>query len=70
LSGDLLGGEVFPESETTFFSPLLADNLRITFVRNKKNKATRIVLQLKGSVICTGRVPDRPAKSVNPDRKE
>jgi CubicO group peptidase (beta-lactamase class C family) len=61
LSRYLLGGEIFPESETTFFSPLLADDLRITFIGNKKGKTTGIIVHLNGADIRGVRISNRPA---------
>jgi hypothetical protein len=57
----LLGGEMFPESETTFFNPL-AGNLQITFVRNKKGKATHLMIELNGMKLRGDRISDKPAK--------
>ena len=61
LSGNLYGGEIFPESETVFFTPFRSD-LRIRFDRNKNGKANHVVIDLGGSTIRAARVSDQPAK--------
>jgi serine-type D-Ala-D-Ala carboxypeptidase/endopeptidase len=60
LSGDLLGGEIFPVDETTFYSPLLGDGFQLTFARNKQGKAVGMVIRLNGSTIYADRVSRRP----------
>jgi serine-type D-Ala-D-Ala carboxypeptidase/endopeptidase len=51
LGGGLAGGELFPENETTFFTPFSDVEVRGTFVRNKKGKTTGIVIDLGGTRI-------------------
>ncbi len=60
--GSVLGGELYPEDETTFFNPLLGDDLRITFVRNKKGKTTAIIVHLYSTNIRVARISRNPAK--------
>jgi hypothetical protein len=59
LAGALHGCEVFPESETVFFTPWYT--LRVTFDRNKTGKANHIVIELNGSTIRGTRVSNKPA---------
>jgi serine-type D-Ala-D-Ala carboxypeptidase/endopeptidase len=43
------GGELWPKSETIFWSPLAARGLRVTFVQNKKGKTTGAVVHYDGA---------------------
>jgi hypothetical protein len=61
FSGDLLGGEIFPVNETTFFTPLLGDDFQIAFVQNKKGKTTGISIHTGGSTIRVDQVSGRSA---------
>jgi serine-type D-Ala-D-Ala carboxypeptidase/endopeptidase len=61
LAGDLLGAEIFPVNETTFFTPLDPDGLQITFLRNKKGKTTSAMLELRGSKIRAAQISKHPA---------
>lgn len=56
--------EFFPDSETSFIvNPMsTADDIRLTFVRNKKGKPTRIVVTWNGSKHRGSRISDQPAK--------
>ena len=62
-SSSLLPGcEIFPANETTFFQPMIPDNLRVTFVRNQQGKATRANVNWVGTDLSGNRVSDQPAK--------
>lgn len=60
LAGNV-GAELLPKSETVFFNPLAAGDLRITFDRNKTGKAKDVVIELYGSTFRATRVSDKPA---------
>jgi hypothetical protein len=62
LSHDILGGELFPKNETTFFNPLLEDQFGITFDQNKRGKTTHMTVSMNGKTIRVDRVSNRPAK--------
>ncbi len=47
-AGSVPGGELFPESETTFFLPFSSIEIRGTFVRNRKGKTTSLLLNFAG----------------------
>jgi hypothetical protein len=56
--------EFFPESETSFIvNPMsTSDDIRLTFVRNKKGKANHVIVYWNGSRIRGTRISNEPAK--------
>jgi|SRR5439155_7425518 len=56
-------GEIFPKSETSFIpGPTTSDDFQLTFVRNRKGKATHVMVYWNGSRIRGTRISNEPAK--------
>jgi len=55
--------EIFPQSEASFIpGPTDANDLRLTFVRNRKGRVTRGIVYWNGSKYRGTRISDQPAK--------
>jgi len=55
--------EIFPISETCFIqNPTTSDDLQLTFVRNRKGKATHVMVYWNGSRIRGTRISNEPTK--------